>query len=167
MSYLARKLLGFTLSALIVVGHLETSSSETALDVETFVGLAAVQDTLVAADLLGDVVERLDDSETELLALLVLCDGDILDVADGAKAVNAVEDLVSLAVYDRGNRVDSRAIGNSQLALGNQSTSADDRTLFTRGVLNDDNVVAASSGHVIVLLSEVGLGDIADGGQDA
>lgn len=47
------------------------------------------------------MVERLDDSETELLALLVLCDSDILDVADGAKAVYAVEGLVSIAACGR------------------------------------------------------------------
>ena len=79
------------------MGHLKTSPSEAALDVETLVGLAAVQDAFVAANLLGDVIERLNDSETELLALLVLCDGDILDVADGAKAVDAVKESVSLA----------------------------------------------------------------------
>ena len=66
------------------MGHLETSSSEAALDIEALVGLAAVEDALITADLLSDVVEGLDDSETQLLALLVLCDGDILDVADRA-----------------------------------------------------------------------------------
>lgn len=73
------------------MGHLEACSSEAALDVETLVGFAAVEDALVAANLLGDVVEGLDDSETELLALLVLCDGDIFDVAYGAQAVNATD----------------------------------------------------------------------------
>lgn len=71
------------------MGHLETSSSEAALDVEALVGLTAVEDALITTDLLGDVVEGLDDSETQLLALLVLCDGDILDMADGAKVVDA------------------------------------------------------------------------------
>jgi hypothetical protein len=33
----------------------------------------------------------LDDSEAELLALLVLCDSDIFDVAYGAQAVNATD----------------------------------------------------------------------------
>lgn len=73
------------------MGHLEACSSEATLDVETLVGFAAVEDALVAADLLGDVVEGLDDSETELFALLVLCDGDIFDVAHGAQAVNATD----------------------------------------------------------------------------
>jgi hypothetical protein len=101
-SYLVKKSLRFTLLALIVVGHLETSSSEAALDIETFVGLAAVQDALVAADLLGDVIERLDDSETELLALLVLCDGNIFDVADGAKGVDAVRGIAqSCCLWER------------------------------------------------------------------
>lgn len=72
------------------MGHLETGSSKAALDVETFVGLAAVKNALVTANLLGNKIEGLDDSEAEFLALLVLCDGDILDVADGAKTVNAV-----------------------------------------------------------------------------
>lgn len=77
-------------NTLVVVRHLETSTAETALDVEALVGLAAVKDALVAADLLGDEIESLDEAETELLALLVLCDGDVLDVTDLAKAVDAV-----------------------------------------------------------------------------
>lgn len=69
--------------------HLQARPPEPALDVEALVRLAAVEDALVAADLLGDVVERLDDAEAELLALLVLCDGDVLDVADLSKVVDA------------------------------------------------------------------------------
>jgi hypothetical protein len=74
---------------LVVVGHLQASPPEAALDVEPFVGLAAVEDALVAADLLGDEVEGLDEAEAELLALLVAGDSDILDVADGAETVDA------------------------------------------------------------------------------
>lgn len=75
----------------VVVGHLESRSSEAALEVETLVDLGAVKDGLVAADVLGDVVEGLDHAQAELLALLVLCDGDVFDVTDAAKAVNTVE----------------------------------------------------------------------------
>jgi hypothetical protein len=85
-----KKLVGFTLGFLVVMGHLETGSSKAALNVKTFVSLAAVENALVTASLLGNKVEGLDDSEAEFLALLVLCDGDILNVADGAKTVNAV-----------------------------------------------------------------------------
>jgi hypothetical protein len=80
----------FTFASLVVVGHLKASSSESALDVEAFVGVAAVEDALVAANLLGDVVEGLDQAEAELLALLVLGDGDVFDVTDGPEAVDAI-----------------------------------------------------------------------------
>lgn len=83
----------FTFASLVVVGHLKASSSESALDVEAFVGVAAVEDTLVAANLLGDVVEGLDQAEAELLALLILGDGDVFDVADLAQAVDAAEQI--------------------------------------------------------------------------
>lgn len=85
-----KKLVGFTLGFLVVMGHLETGSSKAALDVKTFVSLAAVENALVTTSLLGNKVEGLDDSEAEFLALLVLCDSDIFNVADGAKTVNAV-----------------------------------------------------------------------------
>lgn len=62
--------------------HFQTSPLEATLDVKAFVGLTAVEDALVAPDLLGDGVEGLDDAQTELLALLVLGDGDVFDVAD-------------------------------------------------------------------------------------
>lgn len=75
----------------VVVRHLEASSSESALDVEALVGFAAVEDCLVAADVLSDIVQGLDHAQAELLALLVLGDGDIFDVADTTKAVNAVD----------------------------------------------------------------------------
>ena len=74
----------------IVMGHLETRPPETALDVEALVGFAAVEDALVAAGFLGDEVEGLDESETEFLALLVFCDGDVFDMANGAKVVDAI-----------------------------------------------------------------------------
>ena len=74
----------------MVVSHLQTSAAETALDVEALVGLATVEDGLVAADLLGDVVEGFDEAQAELLALLVASDGNVFDVSYGAQAVDAV-----------------------------------------------------------------------------
>lgn len=71
--------------------HLQARPPKPALDVEALVRLAAVEDALVAPNLLGDVVERLDDAETQLLALLVLCDGDVLDVTDLSEVVDAGE----------------------------------------------------------------------------
>ena len=62
--------------------HFQTRPLEAALDVEALVGFAAVENGLVAARLLGDEVQRLDHPETQLLALLILGDGDILDMSD-------------------------------------------------------------------------------------
>lgn len=87
----------FTFASLVVMGHLQTCSSESALDVEALVGVAAVEDAFVAANLFGDEIEGLDESEAELLALLVLGDGNILDVADFAQAVDAGEENEGLA----------------------------------------------------------------------
>lgn len=79
----------FTFVALVVVGHLQPSLAEAALDVEALILLAAVEDALVAADVGGDKVEGLDDAQAKLLALLVLGDGDVLDVSHGAEVVDA------------------------------------------------------------------------------
>lgn len=83
--------MGFTHVSLIIVCHLKTGPPEAALDVEALVRLAAVQDRLVASDLLGNVVQSLDDAQAQLLSLLVLGDGDIFDVADKPEVVNAVK----------------------------------------------------------------------------
>lgn len=69
--------------------HLQTGPLEAALDVEALIGFAAVEDGLVAADLLCDEVEGLDQTKTQLLPLLVLCDGNVLDVADFTEVVDA------------------------------------------------------------------------------
>lgn len=80
----------FTLISLVVVCHLQAGPSEAALDVETLIGIAAVENALVAADLFGDVVEGLNESEAEFLALLVFGDGDVFNVADRTEAVDAI-----------------------------------------------------------------------------
>jgi hypothetical protein len=72
------------------VRHFQTRSLEPALDVEALVRLGAVQNRLVAANVLGHVVQRLNNAQTELLALLVLCNGDIFDVADETEVVDAI-----------------------------------------------------------------------------
>ncbi len=71
--------------------HLEAGPPEAALDVESLVVLAAVEYCLITPNLLGDVVERLDDAQAQLLALLVFGDRDVLDVADGSEVVDAAE----------------------------------------------------------------------------
>lgn len=78
--------------------HFQSSPLEAAFDVESFVGLATVEDALVAADVLRDVVEGLDDAQPKFLALLVLGHGDVLDVTDQAHVVD------ELALDDDGPR---------------------------------------------------------------
>lgn len=135
-------LLRLALGSLVVVGHLETSSSEATLDVEALVCLAAVENALVASNLLSNEVESLDEPKTQLLALLVLGDCDILNVADRAEAVD-------------------------ELVLNNQGAGCDNRALSLGGVLNDNDIVAASSGHVVILLDIVGLAELANGCENA
>lgn len=86
-----------TLLSFVVVSHLQSSSSEATLDVKSLVRFATVEDGLVATDLVGDEVERFDQSQSQLLALLVLGDCNIFDVANLAKSM----DTVRIAVSDR------------------------------------------------------------------
>ena len=74
---------------LIVVRHLQTCPLETTLDIEALVRLRAVKNSLVATHILRNKVQRLNDPQTKLLALLVLCDSNIFDVADEAEVVDA------------------------------------------------------------------------------
>jgi hypothetical protein len=83
---------------LVVVRHLQTRPLKATLDIEALVRLRAVKDSLVAANVLRDKVQRLDDPQTELLALLVLCDSDVFDVADEAEVVDAR--VVNIKVSD-------------------------------------------------------------------
>ena len=70
--------------------HFQPGFPKTALDVEALVRLAAVEDGLVAADVLGDEVECLNEAQAQFLALLVLGHRDILDVANETQAVDAM-----------------------------------------------------------------------------
>jgi hypothetical protein len=51
----------------------------------TYIRRRAVQNRLVSAHGLADAREGLDDAEPELLPLLALVDGNVLNVADGAE----------------------------------------------------------------------------------
>lgn len=130
-----------TLRALVIVGHLQTSPPEAALDIEPLVVLAAVEDRLVAARLLRNEVERLDDAQAQLLALLVFGDGDVLDVSDGPEVVDAgARNGLLVARWPW-------FVGQSpfflQLALQQQRAGADDAGRPRVGVLDDEYEVGA------------------------
>ncbi len=69
--------------------HLQSCPLEAALDIESLIRFAAIQNAFVAAYLSSYIIKGLDDLEAELLALLVLCNSDIFDMADETKVVNA------------------------------------------------------------------------------
>lgn len=76
--------------------HLQACTLEATLDIKPFIRLAAVQDGLVASDILSNEIESLDDFEPKLLALLVFGHCDVLNVSNKAKVMDTVSsDLVS------------------------------------------------------------------------
>lgn len=143
--------------------HLQTRPPEAALDVEALVGLAAVEDALVAAHLLSDVVEGLDEAQTEFLALLVAGDGDVFDVTNGTEGVDAVVPgvLVNLSLTIQGR------LGDVQLALDDQCACCDNGCVLPRGVLDHNNVVSALLEHGVELVAEALGCHITNGGEDA
>lgn len=70
--------------------HLQPSSLVSALDVESLVRLAAIQNALVTPNLLRDEIQSLDQLEAELLSLLVFGDCNIFNVTDETKVVYAM-----------------------------------------------------------------------------
>ena len=106
----------------------------------TYVAIAAVQNRLVAAAVLANSSERLDDAQPKLLALLALVDGDVLDVADGAEPAE-------------------------ELALDEDGADGDDAV--GRAVDDDDGVVGARRRAEGVELRAPGvLAGVCDDGED-
>ena len=68
----------------VVMRHLQSCSFEATLNVETLICLAAIQNTLVAANLLCNEIKRLDEFQSELFALLIFCYCNIFDMSDDA-----------------------------------------------------------------------------------
>lgn len=140
--------------------HLQTCPPEAALDVEALVCLAAVEDSLVAADLLGDEVECLDQPQTQLLALLVLGYRDVLDVSDEPEVVDAARKSWLAMAQWRG----CCSKKHSQLPLDNQCPGAHDLA----AVLNHENVVSSIlPAEPLESLCKGLFADVADGGEDA
>ena len=67
----------------------------------------------------------MDDTQTKLLALLILCDGNVLDVTDLTQAVDAVVGTVSTTV----SLFVMLFLQDSQLPLNDQSTSTNNLVL--------------------------------------
>lgn len=141
--------------------HLQSRPLEPALDVESLVRLGAVQDSLVATNVLRHIIQSLDDPQTKLLALLVLCDRDVLDVAYEAEAVDAAEQKMSALspvppILRAAKQQECAA--NLQLPLHQQRSRSNH---FALSVQNDQYMRAdcAITGllHVVEAVFEVGL----------
>lgn len=108
----------FALWVFVVVCHLESCPLESALNVEPLVRLAAIENALVATHLGRDEIESLDNLESELLALLVLRNGDIFDVAYETEVVDAGIGLANIHPQEREMEV------HVQLPLDDQSAGS-------------------------------------------
>lgn len=89
----------------IIMRHLKSRPPEPALDVESLVRLGAIQNTLVAPNLLSNKVQRLNYAQPKLLPLLILRNRNILNVPDEAQVVN------ELALDDEGAGADDSGRG--------------------------------------------------------
>jgi hypothetical protein len=139
--------------------HLQPRTLKAALDVEALVRLAAVQDALIAAHFRGDEVERLDDLQSELFALLVFRDGDVFDVSDEAEVVDAGVLLAGLS-WSAGLGV---GVLNVQFLLNNQCPSA----YYPLSIFNHKQIICPLSlcVHKVVAFVELLFCDVADGCQ--
>lgn len=107
----------------------------------TYVAIAAVEDRLVAPTVLADSGERVDDAQAELLPLLALVDGDVLDVPDAPEPAQ-------------------------ELALDEHAADPDDAV--RRAVNDDDGVVCAGgSTQCLELRAPRLFARVGDDGQDA
>jgi len=77
-----------------------------ALIVEGYIGVTAVKNSLIASAVLTNVRESLDDAETQLLALLALVHGNVLNVTDTAETAEELAlDEDGANAYDRIGRL--------------------------------------------------------------
>jgi len=122
----------------IIVCHLQACSLKAALDVETLVGFAAIQNALVAAHLFSHVIQCLYDPQAEFLALLILGHGNVFNMPDQSKVVD-------------------------KFALDHHSTGSNHGIAFIAD--HEDVVRVIPIGHEVVTRIECFFGKVADGGQ--
>jgi hypothetical protein len=83
----------FTRASIIIMCHLQPRPLVSTLDVESLICFAAIKNTLVASHLLRDEVQCLNELQPKFLPLLVFRDGNIFDVANKAKVMDAVANI--------------------------------------------------------------------------
>ena len=85
---------GLNLFLVVIVRHFESRPLKATLNVKALIGLAAVKDRLVAANLVGNEIECLDQPKTQFFPLLVLRNRNVFDMGDRSEAMNADDRLV-------------------------------------------------------------------------
>jgi hypothetical protein len=68
--------------------HLQPRPLKPTLDIEPLIRLATIQNRLVTPRLLRHKIQRLDDAQSQFLALLVLRNSDIFNVSDKPELVD-------------------------------------------------------------------------------
>lgn len=71
----------------------------TTFGIETHILQRAIENALVTAHVDGNTVECFDQLLAEVFALMVFCDGDILDVAADSEIVNTIQSIVRKLNY--------------------------------------------------------------------
>lgn len=124
----------------MVLSHFVSGPFEAALDVEAFVLRRAIEDLLIASDLLGNIAQGSENVQPELLALLVFEYRNILNMTDVAEVAN-------------------------EFPLFEQRSGADDlATVITH---HQEKVRIRDLGHRVILALPCLLRDVTDLGQDA
>jgi hypothetical protein len=120
--------------------HLKPCSSVSTLDIEPLIRFTAIQYALIASHLLCQVVQSLYESQTQFLALLVLGNGDIFDMAHKTEIVD-------------------------ELALDNHGSCTDHDVLAIAD--HEDVVGVIAGGHEVISFVELLESRFADCGQNS
>lgn len=82
----------------IIVCHLKPSPLVATLDVETLIRFRAVEDSFVASNLLRHIIQCLYNVKAEVFALLVFGNGNILNMTDQTKIMDAINVQLGLRI---------------------------------------------------------------------
>lgn len=82
-----------------------------ALDIKRFVLGSAVENVLVATEVLAEGIEGVDHFQAELFSLVFLGDGDLFDVADKTAIVDTIEEKKGVRGQDHWHMLGQKVLG--------------------------------------------------------
>lgn len=68
----------------MIMSHLNTSPLEATLDIKALIHLTAIEDSLITANMLRNIIQSLNHLQSQLLPLLILRNGNIFNMSDDA-----------------------------------------------------------------------------------